>query len=157
VVLIVETISRIGVKKGKQVSGKSDGQIIAQAAKDLIDLESSRLRQDSLVKALKRAHQALENLAEMDITPDVLDQLCGGDMSRFFTYRRTCQEMLNLWADAFSGGATRQAARAGLLGNILTDLLQGKLSDEQAAVFITKYATQPAQSAQPSHSAQPKS
>jgi hypothetical protein len=144
VVFIVETISRsISVKKGKQVSGKSDGQIIAQAAKDLIDLESSRLRQDSLVKAFKRAQQALENLAEADITPDVLDQLCGGDMSRFFTYRRTCQEMLNLWADAFNGGATRQAARAGLLGNILTDLLQGKLSDQQAALFITKYATQP--------------
>jgi hypothetical protein len=62
------------------VSEKSDGQIIAQAAKDLIDLESSRLRQDSLVKAFKRAQQALENLEEMDITPDVLDQLWGGDM-----------------------------------------------------------------------------
>jgi hypothetical protein len=130
-------------KKGKQVSDKSDGQIIAQAAKDLIDLESSRLRQDVLVKAFKRAHQALENLTETDITPEVLGQLCGGDISRFNTYRHTCQEMLNLWADAFAGGASRQASRAGLLGNILTDLLQGKLTDQQAATFITKYAAQP--------------
>jgi hypothetical protein len=125
------------------MSDKSSGQIIAQAAKDLIDVESSRLRQENLVKTFKRANQALENLAEIDITPDVLGQLCGGDMSRYFTYLHTCQEMLNLWADAFTRGASRQATRAGLIGNILTDLLQGKLTDEQAAQFITKYATQP--------------
>ena len=125
------------------MSGKSDGQIIAQAAKDLIDLESSRLRQDALVKTFKKAYQALENLLEIDLTPDVLNQLCGGDMSRFLTYMHTCQEMLNLWSDAFTGGASDQAKRAGLLGNILTDLLQGKINDQQAAHFITKYATQP--------------
>ena len=126
------------------MSNKSDGQIIAQAAKDLIDLESSRLRQDVLVKTFNRASQALENLiTDIDITPDVLSQLCGGDMSRFFTYLHTCQEMLNLWSDAFAGGATRQAKRAALLGNILTDLLQGKITDQQAAQFITKYASQP--------------
>jgi len=125
------------------MSNKSDGQIIAQAAKDLIDLESSRLRQDILVKTFKKANQALENLTEIDITPDVLGQLCGGDMSRFFTYLHTCQEMLNLWSDAFTGGASSQAKRAGLLGNILTDLLEGKITDQQAAQFITKYAAQP--------------
>ncbi len=125
------------------MSGKSDGQIIAQAAKDLIDLESSRLRQDILVKAFKKANQALENLTEVDITPDVLSQLCGGDLPRYYTYLHTCQEMLKLWSDAFTGGASRQAKRAALLGNILTDLLQGKLTDQQAAQFITKYAAQP--------------
>lgn len=133
----------MGAKKGKQVGDKSNGQIIAQAAKDLIDLESSRLRQDIVVKTFSRAQQALDNLTETDITPDILAQLCGGDMARYYTYRRTCQEMLNLWSDAFTGGAARQAKRAGVLGNILTDLLQGKLTDQQAALLITQYALQP--------------
>jgi hypothetical protein len=130
-------------KKGKHVSGKSDGQVIAQAAKDLIDLESSRLRQDAVAKAFKKANQALENLTDIDITPDVLNQLCGGDMSRFLAVLHTCREILNLWSDAFTQGATSQAKQAGLLGNILTDLLQGKINDQQAAYFITKYAAQP--------------
>jgi hypothetical protein len=125
------------------VGDRSDGQIIAQAAKDLIDLESSRLRHDNLAKTFAKALQALENLTDADITPEVLDQLCGGDMARFWTYRRTCQEMLKLWADAFTKGTSRQAKRAGLLGNILTDLLTGKLTDQQAALFITKYGSQP--------------